>query len=114
MRVYFVDNRMEEVAALWRLSGCGREHELLPLHEFASVEKTVAYVVEMRPDVVLVGFGLGRRETGADIVGALRKVGFVGRIIGNSGGGPAAFLSAGIVTEENVNRDPELLKSVLG
>lgn len=86
----------------------------MPLEVFDSVEHTCRMVDELEPDVVLVGFGLNKPDvTGADVVLSLRKNGYKGRIIANSGAGISQFENANVQMEESANRNPYDLMEIL-
>lgn len=68
MRVLFVDDRMDEISRMWRMSLCSEDHELLPLKPFCSVEQTLEEVRIYQPDVIMVGYGLGKEETGVEVI----------------------------------------------
>jgi hypothetical protein len=113
MKVLFIDDRLNEIASLWKSSGCANTHELLPLEQFRSVERALELVATHSPDVVIVGFGLGRWPvTGADVIRGLQDRGFSGEIVGNSGGGPSQYEQHGIHLR-HVNRTPQLLAEML-
>lgn len=113
-KVLFVDDRLGEIVRLWQLSGCESDYELLPLEPFDSIERTSQRVDTLKPEVVLVGFGLGKPDvTGADVIRALRQGGFSGIIIANSGGGIEQFNQAGTSVDGSVDRNPQKLKSIL-
>jgi hypothetical protein len=113
-KILFVDDRLNEVIRQWRLSGCASNHELLPLEPFDSIERTCRMVNTFGPDVVLVGYGLGKPDiTGADVVRSLRKGGYTGYIIANSGGGAEQFNRAGVKVDGTANRNPRDLKIIV-
>lgn len=113
-KVWFVDDRLDEVIRMWQLSGSESFHQLLPLEVFDSVEHTCDRVMEFQPDVVLVGFGLDKPNvTGADVVRALKLRGYSGKIIANSGGGVEQFKRAGITVDGSVDRCPQKLSAEL-
>lgn len=114
MKVLFVDDRPDEVGRQWSRSGCGSEHELLPMEPFASIERTCQIVATFQPDTILVGFGLGiPGVTGADVIRALRERGYAGAIIANSGGGKESFVYAGVEIDGTADRKPMLLTKAL-
>ena len=113
-KVLFVDDRLNEIIYQWRLSGCGNNHELLPLEPFDSIERTCQIVDTLKPNVVLVGYGLGKPDiTGADVVRSLRQGGYNGNIIANSGDGVEQFNRAGVEVDETANRNPHDLKTIV-
>jgi len=113
MKILFVDDRMESIKSLWESSGCASNHELLPLEPFRSVERTCELVTTHQPNVIFIGFGLGKWPiTGADVVLALQKQGFKGEIIGNSGGGPSQFEQQNIHLK-HIDRNTQQLKGIL-
>jgi len=112
-KVLFVDDRLGEVIRQWQLSGCASNHELLPLEPFDSIERTCQMVNTLEPNVVLVGYGLGKLDiTGADVVRSLRQGGYSGYIVANSGGGAEQFNRAGVKVDGTANRNPRDLKMV--
>ena len=114
-RVLFVDDRLGEVIRQWELSGCASNHELLPLEPFDSIERTSQMVKDFQPDVVLVGYGLGKSDvTGRDVVLALRNEGYQGRIIANSGAGMEQFRRAGVSVDGSANRRACDLLEIMG
>ncbi len=113
MRIFVVDDRIREIILLWDSSGCASNHELLPLEPFYSIEQTCSMVNTLEPDVVLVGYGLGKTDiTGADVARSLRKGGYSGYIVANSGGGAEQFNRAGVEIDDVVNRNPRALRMV--
>lgn len=115
MRVFFIDDRPNEIIRQWQLSGCASNHELLPLEQFDSVERTCQMVNALEPDVVLVGYGLGKTNiTGADVVRSLRQGGYNGNIIANSGGGAEQFNQVGVEVDGTANRNSSDLKMIVG
>lgn len=112
-RVLFVDDRLDEVLRQWHGSGCAGSHELLLLEPFTSVADICRKVNSLKPDVVLIGFGLGVPEfNGADLIKAIRQAGYTGRVIANSGD-PGLFSRAGVEVDGSANRSPGDLKVVL-
>jgi len=68
----------------------------------------------LEPDIVLVGYGLGKPDiTGADVIRSLREGGYSGHIIANSGGGAEQFNRAGVKVDGTANRNPRDLKMVV-
>jgi len=57
-KVLFIDGKMDEVKQQWEESGCGKDHELLPLEPFVSIERTQELIADLKPDVIVVGFDL--------------------------------------------------------
>ena len=113
-KVLFVDDRLGEVIRQWQLSDCASNHELLPLEPFDSIERTCQMVDTLEPNVVLVGYGLGKPDiTGADVVRSLRQRGYNGNIIANSGGGAEPFNRAGVEVDGTANRNPRDLKMIV-
>lgn len=113
-KVLFVDDRLDEVIRQWELSDCESNHELLSLEPFDSIERTCQMVNTLEPNVVLVGYGLGKSDiTGADVVRSLRQGGYSGYIVANSGGGLEQFIRAGVEVDGTVNRNPRDLKIVV-
>lgn len=113
-RILFVDDRLDEVIRQWQLSGCASIHELLPLEPFDSIERTCQAVETLEPNVVLVGYGLGKPDiTGADVIRSLRQGGYNGNIIANSGSGAEQFNRAGVEVDGTANRNPHDLKMVV-
>jgi len=113
-RILFVDDRLGEVIRQWQLSGCASNHELLLLEPFVSIEQTCQMVNVLEPDIVLVGYGLGKPDiTGADVIRSLREGGYSGHIIANSGGGAEQFNRAGVKVDGTANRNPRDLKMVV-
>lgn len=114
MRIMFVDDRPEEIFSLWARSHCDQEHRLLPFEPFESIEQVEQMVARFSPDVLVVGFGLGRIGiTGADVIKAVCANGFSGYVIANSGGGREQFDRAGAKVDASVDRNPEMLKKAL-
>jgi hypothetical protein len=112
-KVLFVDDRLGEVIRQWDLSGCASSHQLLPLEPFDSIERTCQMVEALEPDVVLIGYGLGKPAiTGADVVRSLRQAGYSGYIVANSGGGAEQFSRAGVKVDGTANRNPHDLKMI--
>ena len=113
-RILFVDDRPQEILRLWQCSGCESNHELLPLAPFNSLEETRQSVRDLCPDVVVVGYGLGKLGvTGADIIQSLREGGYIGCIIANSGGGRRAFDRTAVAVDGYADRNPHELKRIL-
>lgn len=113
-KVLFVDDRLGEVIRQWQLSGCASNHEMLPLEPFDSIERTCQMVNTLEPNMVLVGYGLGKPNiTGADVVRSLRQGGYSGHIVANSGGGAEQFNRAGVEVDGTANRNPRDLKMVV-
>jgi hypothetical protein len=113
-KVLFVDDRLGEVIRQWQLSGCASDHELLPLEPFDCIERTCQMVNDLEPNVVLVGYGLGKPNiTGADVVRSLRQGGYTGHIVANSGGGAEQFSRAGVEVDGTANRNHRDLKTVV-
>lgn len=110
-----MDDRLGEVIRQWELSGCASNHELLPLEPFDSIERTSQMVKHFKPDVVLVGYGLGKSDvTGGDVVLALRNEGYQGCIIANSGAGMEQFRRAGVSVDGTANRKACDLLEIVG
>lgn len=110
-RVLFIDDRIEEVARQWRFSGCEDKHELLPLEPFNSLERTCQMIDALKPDIILVGYGLGKPNiTGSDVVKSLRQRGYSGYVVANSGGGVEQFADA---VDGTANRSPHDLKIIM-
>lgn len=113
-KILFVDDRVNEIVQLWTLSGCDENHELLPLRKFESIEQTIEDTQTYQPDVVIVGYGLGKNNlTGVDVIIALQNQNFKGDIITNSGGGVEQFSRSGIKLRRNANRNPIELNNIL-
>lgn len=113
-KILFVDDRVNEVLQQWRSSGCESEHKLLPLEVFDSIERTCYMVNTLKPDVVLVGYGLSKGViTGADVIRSLRQEGYTGYIIANSGGGIDSFDRAGVQVDASANRNSYDLKMII-
>lgn len=114
-KILFVDDRLGEVIRQWEYSGCASDHELLPLEPFDSIERTRQMVQALVPDMVLVGHGLGKsfRVTGSDVIRALRKEGYAGYIVANSGGGLELFSHDGVEVHDSANRKPDDLKRIV-
>ena len=113
-KVLFVDDRLGEVIRQWQLSGCASNHEMLPLEPFDSIERTCQMVNTLEPNVVLVGYGLGKSDiTGANVVRSLRQGGYSGYIVANSGGGTEQFNRDGVKVDGAANRNPCDLKMVV-
>jgi hypothetical protein len=114
MKVMFVDDRIVEIVNQWRLSGCESNCELLPLLPFDSVELTGEMVDTFRPSVIVIGYGLGKPDvTGSDVIQFLRKRGYKGFVVANSGGGAEQFSRDGVEVDGVVNRNPHDLKMVM-
>jgi hypothetical protein len=112
--VLFIDDRLGEVRQLWAESGCANSHGLLPLEPFDSIEQTVQVVESLKPDIIIVGYGLGKPNvTGANVIQSLRDLGYAGCIIANSGGGMAQFTRAGVAVDASANRSPDRLRKIL-
>lgn len=114
-RVLFVDDRPAEVMLQWKISGCESDgHVPIPIGSFEDIEQTCLVVKMLQPEVVLVGYGLGKPEvTGADVIRSLRQGGYTGYIIANSGGGAEQFERAGVEVNGSANRDPHNLKRIM-
>ncbi|MDQ5957840.1 MAG: hypothetical protein QG665_169 [Patescibacteria group bacterium] len=113
-KVLFIDDRLGEVIRQWELSGCASNHELLTLEPFDSIERTCQMVDTLKPDVVLVGYGLGKSNiTGADVVRSLLQGGYTGHVIANSGGGTEQFNRAAVTVGGTANRNHCDLKMVV-
>lgn len=113
-KVLFVDDRLGEIIRQWQLSGCASNHELLPLEPFDSIERTCQIVNTFEPDVVLIGYGLGKPDiTGADVIRSLRQEGYNGNIVANSGGGAEQFSQADVEVDGAADRNPHDLKMVV-
>lgn len=113
-KVLFVDDRLGEVILQWQLSGCASNHELLPLEPFDSIERACQMVNNLKPNVVLVGYGLGKPDiTGADVIRSLRQGGYNGYIVANSGGGAEQFNRAGVEVDGTANKNHHDLKIVV-
>ncbi len=114
MKILFVDDRLNEIIRQWERSGCVSNHELLPLEPFDSIERTCQTVDDLEPNVVIIGYGLGKPEvTGADVIRALREKGYRGYIVANSGGGVEQFTQAGVEIDGSANRNPRDLKTIV-
>lgn len=114
VKILFVDDRPDEVIRQWQLSGCANNHEMLPLEPFSSIERTCRMVDALKPDLVLIGYGLGKPDiTGADVINSIRQRGYSGYIIANSGGGTEQFNQAGVKIDGTANRNPHDLKTVI-
>jgi hypothetical protein len=106
-KILFVDDRIDEILTLWNeeFSRTNHFHVLLPVRPFETIEQTLRHVKRWKPDVIAVGYGLGKElVTGADVVRALRESNFRGKIISNSGGGIQSFLIAGVTVDASCNR----------
>jgi len=117
-KILFVDDRLNEVIRQWELSGCASNHELLRLEPFDSIERTYQIVNSLKPDIVIIGYGLGKSNiTGADVVRSLRKgeygEEYSGYIIANSGGGVEQFYQAAVRIDGTANRKPHDLKMIV-
>jgi hypothetical protein len=63
--------------------------------------------------VIVIGHGLGKSDTpGADVIRALKDIGFTGKFVANSGD-PTSFDRSGVPTDANANRKPEGLRKAL-
>lgn len=114
MKIFFVDDQVEEVIHQWKLSGCESLHELLPIESFDSIERTCLLVKNSNPDVILVGYGLGKYNvvTGVDVIKSIRSVCCKRTyIIANSGGGWEQFSQVAI--DGIANRNPKDLNQSL-
>lgn len=86
LKVMFVDDRPQEVIRQWQTSGCNDVHVLVHVDVFDSVEQTSQLVKSLHPDVVVIGYGLGKSDvTGVDVIRALKGSGFTGKFVANSG-----------------------------
>ena len=85
MKVLFIDDRVQDVVRQWHQSGCESSHELLRLEPFETIERTCHLVSELEPDIIVIGYGLNKPVNGVDVVVALRKAGYNGFVIANSG-----------------------------
>ena len=113
-KVLFIDDRLDEVLRQWKLSGCESDHELLRLEPFVSIERALGLVRTLTPDVVLVGYGLGKPGvTGADVVRSIRQDGYSGYVVANTGGDVGQFSRAGVEVDETANRNPHDLKQIV-
>jgi len=113
-KVFFVDDRLEEVIHQWNSSGCAIDYELLPLERFDTIERTCQMVNNFNPDLVLIGYGLGKPNVnGADVTRSLRQGGYGGLIISNSGAGIEQFGQSGVVVDGFTNRNPSELKKLV-
>ncbi|MBT3210793.1 MAG: hypothetical protein HN345_02155 [Planctomycetaceae bacterium] len=113
-KVLFIDDRLDEVIRQWQSSGCASNHELLPLEPFDSIERTCQMVNTFEPDVILIGYGLGKPDiTGADVIRSLHEGGYSGYIIANSGSGTEQFNRAGVEIDGTANRSPRDLQKVV-
>jgi len=114
-KVLFVDDRLNEVMYQWECSGCASGHQLLVLEKFDYVKQTCENVKSLQPDVVLIGYGLGKGVdiTGADVVNSLREMGYKGRIVANSGGGVSSFVQKGVTVDGYADRRGDLLRTIL-
>lgn len=112
-KVLFVDDRLSEIVRQWEDSGCGNNHELLPLVPFQSMEQVQEMVESLKPDAIVVGYGLGKPDIhGTDVVKFLRDCGYHGLVITNSGGGNSEFVREGVKTDGQADRNPQKLKLV--
>ena len=112
--ILFIDDRVDEVLRQWHLSGCESEHALLPVEPFDSIERSAEVVGTFQPDVIVIGFGLGIPGVdGASVIRALRKRGYRGHVIANSGGGSKQFHDAGVEVDASANRNPSQLNQTL-
>lgn len=116
-RVLFIDDRMDEIKALWAAVDCREKHELLPLEPFDSISRAVQLVMQHKPTMVVIGHGLGQPGiTGTDVIRALRVGGYSEWIIGNSGGASPFFddgLRIGVIDEFNIGRKGAMLNQCL-
>lgn len=113
-KVLFVDDRLQEVIRQWQGSGCASDHELLPLEPFDSIERTCDMVEAFRPDVVVIGHGLGKPgTTGADVIRALSEQGYAGYFVANSGGGRELFDLDNVKVDGTADRKPHDLKRIV-
>ncbi|HEY4506414.1 MAG TPA: hypothetical protein VJJ24_03135 [Candidatus Paceibacterota bacterium] len=113
-KVLFVDDRLDEVIRQWELTGCSSDHELLSLEPFESIERTCQLTTALGPDIIIIGYGLGKPGiTGADVIRSLHERGYAGHIVANSGGGVEQFIRAGVEVDGTADRDPHILMSVV-
>lgn len=113
-KVLFVDDRLAEIQCQWQESGCGIHHELLPLEPFDSIERTCSLVHDFQPNVVVIGYGLSKYPTtGSDVIQALRKQGYCGFVVANSGGGIEQFKHDNIEVDGSVDRVGRQLHKVM-
>ena len=115
MRILFIDDRLNEVSQQWQSSGCGNKHELLPLKEFQSIEETLEDVRIHKPDVVVIGFGLGKQNVnGADVIRGIHEGDIdVPFVVANSGGGEGLFSQTGIQVNKSADRSPVGLEDAI-
>lgn len=112
-KILFVDDRMNEIIRQWQLSGCEKSHQLLPLEPFDSIKRTLKMTKSFDPDIIVIGFGLGKPEiTGANVIQTLRNQGYTGYIIGNSGD-PGLFTKTRTKIDGYANRNPNDLKQAI-
>jgi hypothetical protein len=110
----FVDDRLDEVLRQWQESGCEKQHRLLPLEPFDSIERVSELVQKHQPDVIVIGFGLNRYPiTGADVIRTLREQRYEGYVIANSGGGVKLFSEAGVDVSGSTDRSGRKFREIL-
>ena len=113
-KVLFIDDRLAEIQRQWQRSGCGMQHDLLPLEPFSSIERTCDLINDLHPHVVVIGYGLSKHAiTGSDVIRALRERGYTGHVIANSGGGAGQFSRDGIEVDGSADRVGQHLQEIL-
>lgn len=86
----------------------------MEIHIFKDVQTAVNDVELKDPAIVLVGHGLSSFPiTGSDVVRALRKAGYNGIIVCNSGGGSLLFEKDGVSVDFSTDRNPNKLSELL-
>jgi len=121
LKVMFIDNRVEEVSCQWDNSGVNDTFDLIPIETIGhNVYNLLVVAEEENPDVIVIGFDLGRfdraLQNGADVIKQLRGSygqGYKGFIIANSGGGARLFSQEGVSVDASADRTAEGLKNAL-
>jgi hypothetical protein len=115
IKVMFVDYQPGEVLNRWQkaidqMPVNSSEFYLLPVEVFRTEKRTLELVLNHKPDLIFVGFGL---SSTVSTIKLLHKYEFDGLVIANSAGSVYQFTRKGALPESSVNRSPEKLKECL-
>jgi hypothetical protein len=116
--VLAIDDRPEEIQALFAKTLASGQIFEGYIHEFKDINTAFEEVLALSPDITLVGHGLSAGHiTGADVVKSFQENGewrWGGIVAGNSGGGKDIWVRDRINLRYYVDRDPKKLGELLG
>ena len=91
-RIFFVDNNAKEILSQWEKSKLSGNHTMIDFTPFESIKKTIALIVESKPNIIVLGHHLKestddvKEITGVNVLDALHEIEYPAVFISNTGG----------------------------